>query len=83
VVNDSPFPLICFTHPDLQRTEMATKDLVEWVLHRGRVWISDVRLPKHGWVLRACVTSFRTDESDVDVLVEELQHAMSDRQMGR
>jgi hypothetical protein len=44
---------------------------------RGRVWISDVVLGRREKVLRACITSFRTDEEDVDVLVDELEHAMS------
>jgi aromatic-L-amino-acid/L-tryptophan decarboxylase len=75
VVNSSPFPLVCFTHPDLPRTEEATRAVVDGVLAGGRAWISSVRLPAHGWVLRACVTSFRTDAGDVEVLMEELLRA--------
>ncbi|MGQ0646451.1 MAG: pyridoxal phosphate-dependent decarboxylase family protein [Gemmatimonadaceae bacterium] len=76
VVNQTPFPLVCFTHPSLGTDEGSTKALVQRVLERGRVWISDVTLPGVGWALRACVTSFRTNAEDVDVLVRELQDAL-------
>jgi hypothetical protein len=42
---------------------------------RGRVWISDAVLGQREKVLRACVTSFRTVEQDLDVLVDELELA--------
>jgi hypothetical protein len=35
-----------------------------------------VRLPRHGWVLRACVTSHRAGPDDVEMLVDELQIAL-------
>jgi glutamate/tyrosine decarboxylase-like PLP-dependent enzyme len=72
VVNDSPFPLVCVTHPSLGTDEASAKGFVQRVLDRGRVWISDVKLPRIGWAIRVCVTSFRTDEADVEVLVGEL-----------
>jgi glutamate/tyrosine decarboxylase-like PLP-dependent enzyme len=75
VVNESPFPLVCFTHPSLGDGEAPARALVQRLLDRGRVWISDVRLPGRGWALRACVTSFRTNEDDVRVLIEELELA--------
>jgi hypothetical protein len=68
-------PPVCFTHPWLGTDEASTKAFVQRVLDRGRVWISDVKLPGVGWALRACVTSFRTNEEDIDVLVEELEAA--------
>lgn len=72
LVNGSPFPLVCFTHPSLGTDEGSARAFVARVLERGRVWISDVRLPGAGWALRACVTSFRTTPDDVGVLIEEL-----------
>lgn len=75
VVNETPLPLVCFTHPDLGRDRTATSAFVARVLERRRVWISEVALPAHGWVLRACITSFRVNEGDLDVLVDELERA--------
>ena len=77
VMNDSPFPLVCFTHDSLGQSEHQTKRFIARILERQRVWISDVRLPHHGWALRACVTSFRTDEHDVEVLMDELRTVLA------
>jgi glutamate/tyrosine decarboxylase-like PLP-dependent enzyme len=79
IENDTPLPLICFSHPQLGRERGATADFVARVLARGNVWISDVRLPDSGWVLRACITSFRTTESDVGVLMDELEAVRAGR----
>ena len=73
IENDSLLPLVCFSHPSLGRDRLATADFVARLVARGRVWISDVWLPKREWVLRACITSFRADESDLEVLIEELE----------
>jgi glutamate/tyrosine decarboxylase-like PLP-dependent enzyme len=73
IENDTPLPLVCFSHPQLGRERTATSDFVARILARGRVWISDVWLPEREWVLRACITSFRADDSDLDVLIEELE----------
>jgi glutamate/tyrosine decarboxylase-like PLP-dependent enzyme len=72
VVNETPFPLVCFTHPRLGTDDASTKALVGRVLERGRVWISDVPVKGVGWVIRACITSYRTEEGDLDVLLNEL-----------
>ena len=77
IENDTPLPLICFSHTQLGRQRRDTADFVARVLTRGRVWISDVWLPEREWVLRACITSFRADESDLDVLMSELEAVRS------
>jgi aromatic-L-amino-acid/L-tryptophan decarboxylase len=76
VVNDTLLPLVCFTHDRLGREATDTRAFVARVLERQRVWISEVALPGHGWVLRACITSYRANESDVNVLIEELELAL-------
>jgi glutamate/tyrosine decarboxylase-like PLP-dependent enzyme len=76
VVNDTPLPLVCFTHEKLGREASDTHAFVARVLERQQVWISDVALPGHGWVLRACITSYRSNESDVNVLMDELELAL-------
>jgi len=73
IENDTALPLVCFTHPQLPRERGAIDGFISRVLARGRVWISDVWLPEREWVLRACITSFRVDESDIDVLLNELE----------
>ncbi|MFN8570546.1 MAG: aminotransferase class V-fold PLP-dependent enzyme [Gemmatimonadaceae bacterium] len=73
VTNDTPLPLVCFTHADIGRDRAATSAFVSKVLARGRVWVSEVNLPGQGWVLRACITSFRVNAGDLDVLVSELE----------
>ncbi|MEO7965378.1 MAG: pyridoxal-dependent decarboxylase, partial [Gemmatimonadaceae bacterium] len=78
VLNDSPFPVVCFSHDTLGHSEHQTKRFTEQILARQLVWISDVRLPHHGWALRACVTSFRTDERDVGVLMDELRAVIAE-----
>ncbi len=80
VVNDTALPVVCFTNPDIRAGRLSTGDVLRSIAERRRVWISDVVLgggatgaPGTGErVLRACITSFRTDASDVACLVEEL-----------
>lgn len=75
VSNDTPFPLVCFTHSSLAADEGSTRQLVESVLKRGRAWVSPVRLPDSRWVVRACITSWRTNQDDLAILVDEMEFA--------
>jgi len=72
VVNDTPLPVVCVTNDGLRAGRTATTDIVAAIQARGRVWISDVFLGRRERALRACITSFRTTEDDLDVLVDEL-----------
>jgi aromatic-L-amino-acid decarboxylase len=67
IVNRTPLPLVCFTRDGLvTRTFLA-------VLHERQIaWMSDVRLGGGSPVLRACVTSFRTSESDIEWVVSKM-----------
>ena len=76
VVNETALPLVCFTHPDLEagrRSRIGA--VVDRVQRRGRVWISKVVLTGGRPVGRACITSYRTEEEDLEVLVEEVEAA--------
>jgi len=75
VVNDTVLPLVCVTHDDIRSGRRTTSDIVRSLQARGKVWISDVFLGGRERVLRACITSFRTNEEDLDVLVDELERA--------
>ena len=73
IVNDTPLPLVCFTHPDLDAGRPTVSAVAAELQRRGRVWISEVALTGKGRALRACITSYRTEEADVEVLVEEVE----------
>ena len=75
IANDTPLPLICFTHEDIRSKRLTTGDILKTIYSRGRVWISDVVLGRNERVLRACITSFRTEEADLDDLIRELEFA--------
>jgi aromatic-L-amino-acid decarboxylase len=75
IQNETPLPVVCFSHADIQRGRLTTGQVLEAIYARGRVWISDVVLGGRERVLRACITSFRTDPADIAVLIDELEHA--------
>ena len=76
VVNDTPLPLACFTHPQIESGALSTGDIARSVHRGGRAWISPTVLGDGAKVLRACITSYRTDERDLDVLIHELERAL-------
>lgn len=70
IVNSTPFPLVCFT-----RDSLDTEAFVA-ALHRQQIaWMSQVRI---GGVLvvRACITSFRTTEADIEYIVREMNRLL-------
>jgi len=75
IVNETPLPLVCATHPDLEEDPGALGALVREVQRAGRFWVSEVVLAGQEHAVRICVTSFRTREGDLDHLVEELERA--------
>ena len=75
VVNDTQLPVVCFTHADIRSGKTATNQILRNIYERNRVWISDVELGGKEPVLRACITSYNSNEGDVDCLIEELENA--------
>jgi glutamate/tyrosine decarboxylase-like PLP-dependent enzyme len=73
--NKTELPVICFSHPDIQNGIISTSKIIDRIYKRGRAWISDVILGGRERVLRACITSFRSNESDIECLIEELENA--------
>ncbi len=67
IVNTTPLPLVCFT-----RNGLDTKKFLAALHERQIAWMSEVRLGNGAPVLRACVTSFRTTESDIQSVVTEM-----------
>jgi len=72
IVNHTPLPVVCFTHPDWAPQDPAIDRLLEALNAQGRTWISKVQLSHHGWALRACITSYHSQELDLDTLLGEL-----------
>jgi glutamate/tyrosine decarboxylase-like PLP-dependent enzyme len=75
VANETPLPLVCFTHPRIERGELPLEDVLGRVQERGDVWISRVRLPGGRETLRACITSYLTAEADLAYLVHVLEES--------
>ncbi len=67
IVNRTPLPLVCFTQPGLDVRRFLSN------LHAQQIaWMSEVRFGAAAPVVRACVTSFRTTESDIAWVVQEM-----------
>jgi glutamate/tyrosine decarboxylase-like PLP-dependent enzyme len=66
IVNDTPFPLVCFT-----RNGLVPARFLAALYSRQIAWMSEVKLRGEP-VLRACVTSYRTSEADVEWVVREM-----------
>jgi glutamate/tyrosine decarboxylase-like PLP-dependent enzyme len=67
VVNATPLPLVCF-----RRDGVDPSRFLKMLYDRQVAWMSEVRLGDSMPVLRACVTSFRTTEADVEWVVREM-----------
>jgi aromatic-L-amino-acid decarboxylase len=72
IVNKTPLPLVCFTRDGL----VASKFLTE-LYKRQIAWMSEVQLDGGEPVLRACVTSFRTSEQDIEWVVGEMSRILT------
>ena len=66
VINKTPLPLVCFTREgiDIPRFLAALYD-------RQIAWMSEVRIAGAPY-LRACITSFRTTDADIERIVREM-----------
>ncbi|MGL5818549.1 MAG: pyridoxal phosphate-dependent decarboxylase family protein [Phycicoccus sp.] len=69
VVNDTPLPVVCVAVPG--RDAAWHRALAAAVVDSGRAWVS-YATPGGTPSVRACITSLRTEPSDVDALVELL-----------
>ena len=61
LMNRTPLPVVCFTREDLN-----VPHFLQRLYERQIAWMSSVRLAGGPLVLRACITSFHTSESDVE-----------------
>jgi aromatic-L-amino-acid decarboxylase len=67
IVNATPLPLVCFTRDGLD-----TANFLAALEERQIAWMAEVRLGNGDPVVRACITSFRTTESDIQCVVSEM-----------
>jgi len=74
LVNRTPLPLVCFVEGDDPEGRRAPA-LAQAVVASGRAWVSSVTLPGGQAALRACITNYRTTETDVRALVDALSSA--------
>ena len=72
IVNSTPLPLVCFTRDGLDVTKFLAS-----ILERNIAWMSTVKLSNGVHALRACVTSYRTTERDVEEVVAALDRLAS------
>jgi glutamate/tyrosine decarboxylase-like PLP-dependent enzyme len=72
ICNATALPLVCFApdRADDDQVRLIEKRVVE----TGKAWISSIRL-RGRLVLRACITSFETNETDIEALVSLLSDA--------
>jgi glutamate/tyrosine decarboxylase-like PLP-dependent enzyme len=77
VVNRTPLPVVCFQ--DTRYPEGASlpylKAMADSVVRSGKAWVSVTGLGPSRPAIRACITSFRTEESDLQALVDSLSVA--------
>ena len=79
VVNRTRLPLVCFTHQSIEKGRTSARLIARRVQDSGMAWISSLEMEGGRDVLRACVTSYRTDAEDVAMLVEVLGEALRAR----
>jgi len=78
IVNRTPLPVVCFSHPRLEEGKPSVRELVERAQERGKVWVSEVLLGGRQSAVRACITNYRTQSADVEALVQELDRCVSE-----
>lgn len=72
IVNRTPLPVVCFRHREPVDPDTYDR-LIRHLYDRGRVWVSVVSLPGVGPAIRACITSYETGETELELLRAELQ----------
>ncbi|REJ80699.1 MAG: pyridoxal-dependent decarboxylase [Acidobacteria bacterium] len=78
VLGDGPLPVVCFTRQEIAGGRIAAADLAAWTV-RQNFWVSPLRVPGHERpVLRACITSYATQQGDVEALAETVDRGIAE-----
>ncbi|MBX9766477.1 MAG: hypothetical protein K2X47_04320, partial [Bdellovibrionales bacterium] len=73
VWNETPLPVVCFTHPSFDKDGELLSRILRSIQESGDFWITSTQLGEnHISVLRAGIPSFSTTESDIRALVDRL-----------
>jgi glutamate/tyrosine decarboxylase-like PLP-dependent enzyme len=74
VVNDTPLPTVCFddARAGADNSFETLAGIARPIVEEGRAWISTTRIGGVRPVLRATITNYRTQPSDLDALVDNL-----------
>jgi len=77
VVNKTRLPVVCFVDAKTPagRSAAHIEAITRTVLASGEAWISSIRINQDFAALRACITNYRTIESDLDALIATLNRA--------
>ncbi|HYR41784.1 MAG TPA: aminotransferase class V-fold PLP-dependent enzyme [Terriglobia bacterium] len=67
LLNTTPLPVVCFTRENLNITNFLSA-----LYQRQIAWMSEVRLGDGTPAIRACITSYRTTEQDIERVVNEI-----------
>lgn len=68
VLNDTPLPVVCFTHPRIQNGALSARKVARALWQRGEAWVSVARA-RGQLSLRACVSNVDSRAVDVDALL--------------
>lgn len=76
LLNDTPLPVVCFTHDRIGRDSAAYDRICARLAERQIAWISRTLLPGHTPALRACITHYQTGPDDLEALVTGIRDAL-------
>jgi glutamate/tyrosine decarboxylase-like PLP-dependent enzyme len=82
IINDTPLPLVCFTHKSIEEGRATIEDVRDALYRRGRSWVSKVTFSTGRKGFRACVTNGLTRDEHVDELVSEMASALAEASSG-
>jgi glutamate/tyrosine decarboxylase-like PLP-dependent enzyme len=71
IVNDTPLPVVCFVPNEHACPADRLAEIARHVDTSGKAWISVAQLAGRP-ALRACITSYRTTQPDIDALCHTL-----------
>jgi glutamate/tyrosine decarboxylase-like PLP-dependent enzyme len=77
VVNATPLPVVCFTRDGLD-----VRSFLAGLREQQIAWMSEARIG-NAFVVRACISSFKTTEEDVDRVVEQITRLALEPRAGR
>jgi glutamate/tyrosine decarboxylase-like PLP-dependent enzyme len=76
IVNETPLPVVCFTHPSARKDNSLIRKVVSHLWRSQLAWVSETRLASTVPCVRACITNVDTTEADVDALLEAVIHSL-------